>query len=59
MAPLVATYAGLLLGAVVYNQTRTHYADDPRHLSFGHWGGMALVFVSYIPEIIFFLFVIE
>lgn len=59
MAPLIATYAGLLCAAVVYNQTRTHCAGDERHLTFGHWGGLVLVFFSYIPEILFFLYVIE
>ena len=59
MAPLLAVYAGLLLATIVYNHTRTHCANDPRALTFGHWGGMILVFFSYIPEILFFLFVIE
>jgi hypothetical protein len=59
MGPLISVYGGLLLAAVTYNVTRTHFANDPRHLSFGHWGGMIMVFFSYIPEILFFLFVIE
>jgi hypothetical protein len=60
MGPMIAVYGGLLLGAIVYNQTRTHYAESPNHhLTFGHWAGLLLVFFSYIPEIMFFLFVIE
>ena len=59
MGPIVSIYAGLLLASVMYNQTRTHYADDPHHLSFGHWWGLVLVLMSYIPELLFFLYVIE
>ena len=59
MLPVIAVYAGCLAGTVVYNQTRTRCADDPHHLSFGHWGGLCMVFFSYVPEILFFLFVIE
>ena len=59
MSPIIALYLGLFLAAVVYNQTRTHLAKDPHSLSFGHWCGMGLVFLSYIPEILLFLFVIE
>lgn len=59
MGPIVSIYIGLLLATVMYNQTRTHYADDPHHLAFGHWWGLVLVLVSYVPEILFFLYVIE
>jgi hypothetical protein len=59
MGPLIAVYVGLMLAFIVFNQTRTHYADDPRHFTFGHGGGLVLVFFSYIPEILFFLYVVE
>jgi hypothetical protein len=59
MSPIITLYLGLFLAAVAYNQTRTYIANDPRSLSFGHWCALVLVFFSYIPEILFFLFVIE
>ena len=55
----VGCFVALLLGVITYNQTRTHWFSDAHNLSRGHWVGLFLVLFSYMPELLFFLFVIE
>jgi hypothetical protein len=53
IGPPVMTVAVLFLATYAYNRARK------RRLTIGHRIGMGLVLLSYIPEILFFLFVIE
>ena len=59
MAPVIAIFLALLLGMVSYNYTRGRVGDPSCSLTVGHWAGLLLVFFSYVPELLFFLFVIE
>jgi hypothetical protein len=58
IAPFLAAVLGLLLGFVTYNRVMT-LRGAPRPMRFGHWFGLGAVLLSYIPEVLFFLFVVE
>ena len=58
LAPFIAGLLGLLLGLATYNRVMT-LRGQPRPFEFGHRAGLAAVFLSYIPEVLFFLFVVE
>ena len=53
--PFVGLTGGLLLGLLAHNAARR----PPRRLERAHWLGIALVFVAYLPEVLFFLAVIN
>ena len=56
--PVVALYAGCFVGLSVHNVVMG-MRGQPRPFTRGHWWGALFVFISYIPEVLFFLCVIE
>lgn len=58
VGPVVALLVGMMVGLVVHNGVMTR-RGRPHHLEFGHWCGFPFAFVGYLPEILFFLLVIE
>jgi hypothetical protein len=51
--PVLGVITVMLLGCVVYNLRYGH------RMSFGHWMGMVLVLLSYAPEVLLFVFVVN
>lgn len=58
VVPVVAAFAGIWLGLLTHNLVMSK-RGQPRSFDLGHWCGTGFVFLSYVPEVLFFLFVIE
>ena len=58
MGPFLGLLLGLLFAFIAHNRVMT-MRHTPCELERGHWFGLVAVFLSYVPEVLFFLFVIE
>jgi hypothetical protein len=57
--PIVALLLCAVGGLAVHNVVMTRRANRPHTLTFGHWFGLPGAVLGYLPEVLFFLLVVE